>query len=71
MTKIIGFGREELTELKKELNACYKEKKEDQEMIEKLRSICISQQEVIMDYEWDKMHRAAIAKKSNRRRFAR
>ena len=62
---------EELTELKKELNACYKEKKEDQEMIEKLRSICISQQEVIMDYEWDKMHRAAIAKKSNRRRFAR
>lgn len=62
---------EELTELKKELNACYKEKKEDQEMIEKLRSICISQQEVIMDYEWDKMHRTAIAKKSNRRRFAR
>ena len=62
---------EEIAELKKELAACYREKEEDQGTIKKLRSICISQQEVIMDYEWDKMHRAAIAKKSNRRRFAR
>lgn len=62
---------EELTELKKELNACYKEKKEDQEMIEKLRSICISQQELIMDYEWERMNRAAMIKKYNRRMFSR
>ena len=61
----------EIEDLKKELAACYREKEEDQGTIKKLRSICISQQEVIMDYEWDKMHRAAIAKKSNRRRFAR
>lgn len=53
---------EELAELKKEVNACYKEKQEDQAMIEKLRSICLNQQEVIMDYEWDKLHRSAIAR---------
>lgn len=63
--------REEIRTLKQEVDACYKEKKEDQEIIEKLRLICISQQEAIMNYEWEKMKRSAIAKKNNRRRFSR
>lgn len=71
VTNVVDRYEEEIEDLKKELAACYREKEEDQGIIKKLRSICISQQEVIMDYEWDKMHRAAIAKKCNRRRFAR
>jgi hypothetical protein len=71
VTNVVDRYEEEIEDLKKELAACYREKEEDQGTIKKLRSICISQQEVIMDYEWDKMHRAAIAKKCNRRRFAR
>lgn len=62
---------EEIRTLNQEVDACYKEKKEDQKIIEKLRSICISQQEAIMNYEWEKMKRSAIAKKNNRRRFSR
>ncbi|NQM29325.1 hypothetical protein HO415_01305 [Streptococcus suis] len=61
----------EVTELKKELNACYEEKKSDQAEIERLKYLCHKQQETIMNYEWQKMHRSAISKKANRRRYAR
>ena len=62
---------EEIAELKKELAACYREKEEDQGSIKRLRSICISQQNIINGQDLDKMTKFAIIKKRNRRRFAR
>ena len=62
---------EEIAELKKELAACYMEKEEDQGSIKRLRSICISQQNIINGQDLDKMTKSAIIKKRNRRRFAR
>ncbi len=62
---------EEIAELKKELAACYMEKEEDQGSIKRLRSICISQQNIINGQDLDKMTKFAIIKKRNRRRFAR
>ncbi len=62
---------EEIAELKKELAACYREKEENQGSIKRLRSICISQQNIINGQDLDKMTKSAIIKKRNRRRFAR
>ncbi|AGM99834.1 hypothetical protein [Streptococcus iniae] len=60
---------EELSELKKELNACYKEKAADQQKIEKLKDKCVDMLQTIADYEWDNMYRADRFAKANTRRW--
>ena len=63
---------EEIEDLKKELAACYREKEEDQGTIERLRSICINQQDIFINGQnRDKRKKSLIIKKRNRRRFAR
>ena len=71
VTNVVDRYEEEIEDLKKELVACYREKEEDQGTIEKLRSICIRQQNIINGQDLDKMTKSAIIKKRNRRRFAR
>lgn len=39
--------------------------------LERVKQICINQQEILMDYEWDRMKRATRRKRQNRRRHAR
>ncbi|QGH04831.1 hypothetical protein MP619_04865 [Streptococcus dysgalactiae] len=60
---------EELSEIKKELNACYKEKTADQQEIEKLKDKCVDMLQTIADYEWDNMYRADRFAKANTRRW--
>ncbi|MDQ0222001.1 hypothetical protein [Streptococcus moroccensis] len=65
MAERIRFLEDEL------YNRAYKEIEEQEVQIERLKSICMSQQELIMDYEWERMNRAAMIKKYNRRMFSR
>lgn len=60
---------EEITELKKELVACYREKEEDQATIEALKDKCVDLMLENADYVWDEMARSAMAKRSNTRRW--
>ena len=71
VTNVVDRYEEEIEDLKKELAACYREKEENQGTIEKLRSICISQQNIINGQDLDKTKKSEIIKKRNRRRFAR
>lgn len=60
---------EEITELKKELVACYREKEEDQVTIEALKDKCVDLMLENADYVWDEMARSAIARdKAEKRR---
>lgn len=59
---------EEITELKKELVACYREKEEDQATIEALKDKCVDLMLENADYVWDEMVRSAMAKRANTRR---
>ena len=52
---------EEITELKKELVACYREKEEDQATIEALKDKCVYLMLENADYVWDDMCCSAIA----------
>lgn len=58
-----------MTLIKKELNACYKEKTADQQEIEKLKDKCVDMLQTIADYEWDNMYRADRFAKANTRRW--
>lgn len=60
---------EEITELKKELVACYREKEEDQATIEALKDKCVDLMLENADYVWDEMVRSAMAKRANTRRW--
>lgn len=60
---------EEITELKKELVACYREKEEDQATIEDLKDKCVDLMLENADYVWDEMARSAMAKRANTRRW--
>ena len=72
VTNVVDRYEEEIEDLKKELAACYKEKEEDQGTIERLRSICINQQDILINgQDRDKRKKSLIIKKRNRRRFAR
>ena len=72
VTNVVDRYEEEIEDLKKELAACYREKEEDQGTIERLRSICINQQDIMIHgQDIDKRKKSLIIKKRNRRRFAR
>ena len=72
VTNVVDRYEEEIADLKKELAACYKEKEENQGTIERLRSICINQQDILINgQDRDKRKKSLIIKKRNRRRFAR
>ena len=60
---------EEITELKKELVACYREKEEDQATIEDLKDKCVGLMLENADYVWDEMARSAMVKRANTRRW--
>ena len=60
---------EEITELKKELVACYREKEEDQTTIEALKDKCVYLMLENADYVWDEMARSTMAKRANTRRW--
>lgn len=60
---------EEITELKKELVACYREKEEDQATIEDLKDKCVDLMLENADYVWDEMACSAMAKRANTRRW--
>ena len=60
---------EEIAELKKEVNACYREKAEDQSTIESLKDKCVNLILENADYVWDEMARSAMAKRANTRRW--
>ena len=60
---------EEITELKKELVACYREKEEDQATIEDLKDKCVDLMLENADYVSDEMARSAMAKRANTRRW--
>lgn len=60
---------EEITELKKELAACYREKEEDQATIEALKDKCVYLMLENADYVWDEMVRSAMVRRANTRRW--
>ena len=60
---------EEIAELKKEVNACYREKAEDQNTIESLKDKCVNLMLENADYVWDEMARSDMAKRANTRRW--
>ena len=60
---------EEIAELKKEVNACYREKAEDQSTIEFLKDKCVNLMLENADYVWDEMARSAMAKRANKRKW--
>lgn len=60
---------EEITELKKELVACYREKEEDQATIEALKDKCVYLMLENADYVWDEMARSAMTKRVNTRKW--
>ena len=60
---------EEITELKKELVACYREKAEDQSTIESLKDKCVNLMLENADYVWDEMASSDMAKRANTRRW--
>ncbi|MGT2911361.1 hypothetical protein ACVR1I_06555 [Streptococcus cameli] len=62
---------QEVAELKKELNACYREKEEDQQEIEQLKEKCENLLNELSGYVWDKMTLTERRKRMRRRRFAR
>ncbi|WP_449451654.1 hypothetical protein [Streptococcus suis] len=60
---------EEIAELKKELAACYREKEEDQAIIETLKDKCVDLMLENADYVWDEMARETAKKRANTRRW--
>ncbi|UGQ07449.1 hypothetical protein [Streptococcus anginosus] len=60
---------EEIAELKKEVNACYREKAEDQSTIESLKDKCVNLMLENADYVWDEMASSDMAKRANTRRW--
>lgn len=60
MTKLIVFGRcFGKTTLKKELAACYREKEEDQAIIETLKEKCVDLMQEIADFKENVMKRTS------------
>ena len=60
---------EEITELKKELTACYREKEEDQVAIETLKEKCVDLMLENADYVWNEMARETAKKRANARKW--
>ncbi|HEM5942325.1 TPA: hypothetical protein U2C31_001211 [Streptococcus suis] len=60
---------EEIAELKKELAACYREKEEDQAIIETLKDKCVDLMLENADYVWDEMARETAKQRANKRRW--
>lgn len=60
---------EEITELKKELTACYREKEEDQVAIETLKDKCVDLMLENADYVWDEIARETAKKRANARKW--
>ncbi len=60
---------EEITELKKEVEACYREKAEDRSTIESLKDKCVNLMLENADYVWDEMARSAMTKRANKRKW--
>ncbi|MGQ4030874.1 hypothetical protein ACTGJ4_03725 [Streptococcus suis] len=60
---------EEIAELKKELAACYREKDEDQAIIETLKDRCEYLLLENAGYVWDEMARETAKKRSNTRKW--
>ncbi|HEP1818443.1 TPA: hypothetical protein VB845_000222 [Streptococcus suis] len=60
---------EEIAELKRELAACYREKEEDQAIIETLKDKC---EDLLLEnagYVWDEMARESTKKRANTRKW--
>ncbi|HFU4362857.1 TPA: hypothetical protein ACGO9G_000811 [Streptococcus suis] len=60
---------EEITELKKELAACYREKEEDQAIIETLKDKCVDLMLENADYVWDEIARETAKQRANTRKW--
>ena len=60
---------EEIAELKKELAACYREKEEDQAIIETLKDKCVDLMLENADYVWDEIARETAKKRANTRKW--
>ncbi|MEI4302697.1 hypothetical protein V9664_09555 [Streptococcus suis] len=60
---------QEIAELKKELAACYREKEEDQAIIETLKDKCVDLMLENADYVWDEMARETAKKRANKRKW--
>ena len=60
---------EEITELKKELTACYREKEEDQVAIETLKDKCVDLMLENADHVWNEMARETAKKRANVRKW--
>ena len=60
---------EEITELKKELTACYREKEEDQVAIETIKEKCVDLMLENADYVWNEMARETAKKRANARKW--
>lgn len=60
---------EEITELKKELTACYREKDEDQVAIETLKEKYVDLMLENADHVWDEITRETAKKRANTRRW--
>ncbi|CYX76590.1 hypothetical protein HPA78_00480 [Streptococcus suis] len=60
---------EEIAELKKELAACYREKEEDQAIIETLKDKCVDLMLENADYVWDEIARETAKQRANTRKW--
>ncbi|HFU4072707.1 TPA: hypothetical protein ACGO5V_000512 [Streptococcus suis] len=60
---------EEIAELKKELAACYREKEEDQAIIETLKDQCVDLMLENADYVWDEIARETAKQRANTRKW--
>ncbi|HEM3552270.1 MULTISPECIES: hypothetical protein [Streptococcus] len=60
---------EEIAELKKELAACYREKEEDQAIIETLKDKCVDLMLENPDYVWDEIARETAKQRANTRKW--
>lgn len=60
---------EEITELKKELVACYREKEEDQAIIETLKDKCVDLMLENADYVWNEIAKENAKKRANTRKW--
>ncbi|NRG68929.1 hypothetical protein HPB00_05550 [Streptococcus suis] len=60
---------EEIAELKRELAACYREKEEDQAIIENLKNKCLDLMLENTDYLWDEITRETVNQRANTRKW--
>lgn len=60
---------EEISELKRELAACYREKEENRVAIEGSKDKCVDLMLENADYVWDEMARETAKKRANARKW--